>query len=88
MTITRQQFDALQTLAATARPMDDDDYGSERQVDAENVFWNACAQAVGAPYGDEWDGSGLGDDFDTWCLKATTDEMLDEAIAELKKLVA
>lgn len=88
MTIKRQQFDELQKLAAIARPMDDDDYGSERQVDAENIFWNACAKALGAPYDDGYDGSGLGEDFDRWCLKATTEEMLDEAIAELKKLIA
>ena len=34
----------LEQLAAVARPINDDDYGSDRQVDAENDFFDALDQ--------------------------------------------
>lgn len=59
----------LQELATAARPTNDQDWGSERQLDAENAFFDAFARAgFGSPA------------FDAFCLKATSEEMIDEAL--------
>jgi len=79
--ITLKQLKELETLAETGRPLDDDDYGSERQVDAENLFWFKLHDVFGDGFGEV----GLGEDFDRWCLKATTEEMLDEALKLIDK---
>lgn len=62
----------LLEMAKAARPIDDSDYGSERQVAAFNAFTEE-AEATGA----------LGDSFDGWCLKATCDEIIDEALKRM-----
>jgi len=59
----------LEALAREARPLDDADWGTERQINAENAFFDAFHAAMGDT-----------PDFDDWCLKATTDEMIDEAL--------
>jgi hypothetical protein len=56
----------LLRLAAAARPVNDGDWGSERQIAAQNAFFDAVGP--------------LGDGFDAFCLKATVDEMIDEAL--------
>jgi hypothetical protein len=56
-------------LAQAARCLGDDDWGSERQQNAENDFFDAFHDAVGDTHA-----------FDAWCLKATTEEMIDEAL--------
>jgi hypothetical protein len=58
-------------LADSARPIDDDDWGSDRQVTAQNKFFIVIESLMSAE-----DFS----DLETWCLKATTDEMIDEAL--------
>lgn len=59
----------LETLCAVARPINDDDWGTRRQVDAQNAFFSAFGRA------------GLQSEaFDDYCMKATVDEMLDEAM--------
>lgn len=63
----------LQQLAADARPFDDDEWGSQRQVDAENRFFDECRRRRPATF----DETG---DFSDWCLKATTEERIDEAL--------
>lgn len=63
----------LETLAADARPVNDDDWGTERQIDAENAFFAACAVALPADFKD-------GGDFSVFAHKATTGEMIDEAL--------
>ena len=83
--ITLGQLKKLETLSEVARPLDDADWGSDRQQDAENHFWNELARALGAPCDDQYDGAGFGKDFDNWCLHATTDEMLDEALKLLRE---
>ena len=61
----------LETLAQAARPTSDDDWGSERQIDAENAFFAAAGD--------------LGADFEQFALKATSDEAIDEALRILAK---
>lgn len=63
----------MEQLAAEARSIDDDDWGSERQVDAENRFFDECRRHRPATFDDAGD-------FADWCLKATTDERIDEAM--------
>lgn len=58
-------------LANAARPTDDDDWGSERQIAAQNAFFIAVENEVS-----EADFSSLED----YCMKATVDEMVDEAL--------
>lgn len=60
----------LEQMAAIARPIDDDEWASQRQIDAENAFFEAAGP--------------LGEAFEAWALHATTDEMLDEALRILK----
>jgi hypothetical protein len=62
----------FEKMAAAARPIDDDDWGSDRQIEAENAFFGACPHDA--------DGNVFSEDFENYCLKATTDEMIDEAL--------
>lgn len=61
----------FEKLVAQARPIDDD-WGSERQVSAENAVYA------------EIDKLGLTEaeleKFEIWASKATTDEIMDEAL--------
>ena len=54
----------LEQLAAAARPINDDDYGSDRQVEAENDFFDALDQHLA----DKLTEVEM-DDFDAFCLK-------------------
>jgi hypothetical protein len=65
----------LEQLAAVARPINDDDYGSDRQVDAENDFFDALDQHLAGKLTEV-----EMDDFDAFCLKATADERIDEGL--------
>jgi len=58
-------------LARAARPIDDADWGSERQIEAENVFMAAVEARL--PIRKL---SALHD----YALKATTEEWIDEAL--------
>lgn len=62
----------FQKLAQDARPTSDADWGSSRQIDAENRFFRAV-QAFGIRI----------DSLD--CAKATTDEMIDEAMKRVNR---
>jgi hypothetical protein len=66
----------LADLAAAARPINHEDWGSDRQVPAENAFFIACDE-IGIPtmelYG---------------CTKMTSDEMIDDAMRRVRGLVA
>jgi hypothetical protein len=61
----------IEALAKVARPRTDDDWGSARQVDAENKFFRVVKQLLEA---DEFEA------LEDYCLKATTDEMIDKAL--------
>jgi hypothetical protein len=65
----------LKTLAADARPISEADYGSQRQIDAENDFFDALDLQLSGKLTD-----GESDAFAAYCLKATTDERIDEAL--------
>ena len=73
-----KSYEDLLTLASDARPKQlpdqpagTDDWGSERQIDAQNLFFQELEQILPADRFAE---------LDTWCLKATTEEMLDEGL--------
>jgi len=43
-----QQYDRLKQLKADAVPTSEDDWGTERQVEAEIAFYNAVEEAISA----------------------------------------
>jgi len=62
----------IKVLAELARPINDDDWGSERQIEAENLFFNTAVRM------------GLdGDVFVFENLKATTNELIDEVLKRI-----
>jgi hypothetical protein len=65
----------LQKLADAARPIDDADWGSDRQIEAENEF---CAYAC--CFMEE----AVLDQFDRYVLKATSEEIIDNALDILR----
>lgn len=68
-------YDELIALADDARPKSldagGDDWGSERQIEAQNLFFQELEQVLPADQFGE---------LEKWCLKATTEEMLDEGL--------
>ena len=60
--------DQMKQLAEKARPIDDEDLGSERQIDAFNVFCDALERTLSA---DDFER------FEDYAMKATTDELID-----------
>lgn len=64
-----QVIGSIDDLAQDARLIDDDDWGTERQIEAENLFFDVFHGILGDT-----------PDFDGWCLKATTDEMITEGL--------
>ncbi len=61
----------IEALAQAARPINDNDWGSDRQIKAENKLFAAIKPLIQRT---EWDA------LEAYCLKATTDEMIDEAL--------
>ena len=61
----------LEAMAKEARPVNDADWGSERQIEAENRFYEKALATMG---GDDRH------DFEMWALKATSEEAIEEAI--------
>lgn len=74
------QLAELEEMARIARPIDDDEWGSERQIEAENDFFDACEDALPEVFDRESD-----TDFNRFCLKATSNEMIDEALKILRE---
>lgn len=70
-----EQLAHFEQLAQAARPTSDDDWGSERQIGAENVLWTV-AGVIGVEL----------EDFET--SKMTTDEMIDEALRRARAKLA
>ena len=62
-TITAAEMAEFERLGAAARPINDDDWGTERQIDAQNAFFTAC--------GMDDDEDALGEDFAAYIMKAT-----------------
>lgn len=73
--VARAQLLQYQQLADVAMPINDDDYASERQTDAENALWDALDE----------EGIDLGDAFRHYALKATAEERIVEALAILTR---
>lgn len=71
----------LESLAAAARPIDDAEWGSERQIEAQNAFFIACEDVFPADFADD-------SEFSAWVMKATTDEMIDCALGIVRDRVA
>ena len=65
----------LEQLAAAARPINNDDYNSDRQIDAEKDFFEALDLHLAGKLTEE-----ERDDFDAYCLRATADERIDEGL--------
>ncbi len=65
----------LEVLADDARPVDFDDWGSERQVKAQNDFFDTLDLYLTGRLTEQERHA-----FDVYCLKATVDEMLDEGL--------
>ena len=61
-------IEELRTLSKAALPLNDDEWGSERQIDAENAVTAALQQYIKP---EEWD------NFEDYALKATTEEMVE-----------
>ncbi|MGY3582186.1 hypothetical protein ACVIGB_000889 [Bradyrhizobium sp. USDA 4341] len=73
-----QTYDELVALAEQAKPVPvdttseaKDDWGSDRQIDAQNLFFNELEKILPEDRFAELEG---------YCLKATTEEMLEEAL--------
>jgi hypothetical protein len=72
----------INTPAQAARPIDDTDWGTERQINAENAFFDMVKTRMTAGRAGEalremkrkWD------QFEAYCAKATTDESINEAL--------
>lgn len=66
---------ALEGKARAALPTDEADWGSERQIAAENAFFSDVKVVLTAEdYAD----------LEQWCIKATTEEMVLEALRRVK----
>ena len=63
----------FESLADLARPRDDSDYGSDRQVGAENLLFVMLEVSFPETFAEE-------SAFSAWSLKATTEERLAEAM--------
>jgi hypothetical protein len=61
----------IEELKRNATPINDSDWGTERQIYAENAFFDAVAQVITS---DEYS------ELETYCLKARTEEMLAEGM--------
>jgi hypothetical protein len=82
--MTPEDVERLVALAEAMKPTSAEDWGSDRQTAADLALWTAIDATAGA-----WDALTLGDEaregftaghFETWALKATSDEIADEVI--------
>ena len=69
------QSEEIKHLAKQAMPIDSDDWGSERQVAAEIAFWIEAERIINQKFGAD-----IFSELELWGLKATIDEMIDEAM--------
>lgn len=61
----------IENLITQARPVSDEDWGSERQINLENKVWAHLDTILSEKQRDA---------FSNYCSKATTDEALDAAL--------
>ncbi|WP_114946489.1 hypothetical protein [Microvirga calopogonii] len=74
-------YNTLLMLAEDAKCKTDEDWGSDRQVDAENRFFKAAMQRFPDHFTD------TNDDWQEAIHKATSDEIIDEAMRRIVKEV-
>jgi len=67
----------LKVLSNDALPIDENDWGSERQVEAENKFWDALKAQIGEESYDK-----LSEDIES--LKMDVDAMIYFALAKIE----
>lgn len=68
----------IKDLAQAALPINDDDWGSARQIEAQNAFFDAIkAELYRRGEIEKWSA------LETWCLKASTHEMVEKALQVL-----
>jgi hypothetical protein len=72
--IDEAQYARFEAASEAARPVDDADWGSERQASAQNAFFESVE---GILHPDEFRA------LEDYCLHATSDEMIDRAMALL-----
>ena len=65
---------SIEQLAVNAIPIDDHDWGSDRQVNAENDFFHAVGEYLTASFYED-------------NLKATTEEIIFNALLELEQFI-
>jgi hypothetical protein len=61
----------IEKLAATAKPLNDDEWGSDRQIEAQNAFFDAVQEMVSPEVFEGLEG---------YCLKATVEEMIEAGL--------
>jgi hypothetical protein len=66
-------------LAKLAMPIDGDDWGTERQIDAENKLYAFVEE--------NWPDM-MDEAFEAWSLKASTDERIYELMTKISNLTA
>lgn len=67
----------IKELASIARPLDDDEDSTDRQIDAENAFFERVEEVLPPDVMNK---------LSHYCLKATTDERIDEALHQVELL--
>ena len=67
--------DKLRLLSRCARPIGDDDWGSNRQIDAENAWVEFAHRHMTTAAREDWD---------EYALKATSEEAIDYGLRVLK----
>lgn len=71
MMTNREMLEYMKTLAATAKPINDADYASARQIDAENYFFGRFDENFVKLNSQE---------YEAYCIKATAVERIDRAM--------
>ena len=72
--MTSEQIATLDAMAKDARPINDDDWGSERQINASNAFHIYASADLGI------------DTEDMATAKATCEEMIDETLRRARMI--
>jgi hypothetical protein len=80
---TATDAERFQQLAAAAKCIDDDDYGTDRQIDAENAFYREVTDAFG--FGNPGFADELAD-FIT-ATKMATDEHIDWTMSMVRDAI-
>jgi hypothetical protein len=65
----------IEKLATAAKPLNDDEWGNERQIEAQNTFFDAIQQTVSEE---------VFEGLEAYCLKATVDEMIEAGLQAVR----